>query len=174
MTEQALDNHVNQLSEDEEIKQSIKSQLRNLAYIRLQLERRKDDLDNAQAKLDATPEYAEVQELLAGINALKQQEENLKAYISADGLRLSELSNYEDRKPISGVQVKEFSTVEILDENKAKKWAGENAPDVLSISASKFNKVAKVLTLDFVKLGTEYKAQVASDLSEYLDDELPF
>jgi len=68
MTEQALEDHVNQLSEDEEIKQSIKSQLRNLAYIRLQLERRKDDLDNAQTKLDATPEYAEVQELLAEIN----------------------------------------------------------------------------------------------------------
>ena len=170
MTEQALDEHLNQLSEDEEAEKWLKYNLKQLATIRVHLADRQEELSKAHEALEATPEQELVNEIAAEINNLKQAETLYKDNITKDALFLSELSEYEDRKPASGVQIKEFTTIEILDEKKAKVWASENAPDTISISKAKFNKIAKVLNLDFVEIGTEYRAQVASDLSNYLDE----
>lgn len=171
MIEQALDEHLDQLAEDELLEKEIKDKLKELAHTRWLLGHRKQELSEAQEALEETPQFAEVTDLVNEINTYNQAEANLKADIGVASIRLSELSEYEDRKPVSGVQIKEFTTIEILDEKKAKVWAADNAPDTLTLSASKFNKVAKVLNLDFVEIGKEYKAQVASDLSEYLDED---
>ena len=55
----------------------------------------------------------------------------------------------------------------MLDEKQAKQWAAENAPGIVTLNKSKFNKVVKELELDFVVKDEEYKVQIASDLSEY-------
>jgi len=170
MTEQALDQHLDQLSADELLEKEVKDKLRELAHTKWLLGNRAMDLQLAQDYLEQTPEYFEVNELTKEIKELQQSEANLNANIKTATLQLSELSGYADRKPVSGVQIKEFTVVEILDEKKAKIWASQNAPDTISLSKSKFDKVAKVLDLDFVKTGTEYRAQVASDLSNYLDE----
>ena len=68
--------------------------------------------------------------------------------------------------------VKKFQVVRILDEREAKRWAGENAPGALSIKKTQFNKIAKALdSLNFLEIDTEWRAQIASDLSMYEGDE---
>jgi len=170
MTEQALDQHLDQLSEDELLEKEIKDKLIDLANVRDTVEFQKERLKLAETALQLTSEYMNVNDIVNEINTLKHAQTNLEADIKTATLQLSEFSGYEDRKPVSGVQIKEFTVVEILDEKKAKIWASQNAPDTISLSKSKFDKVVKVLDLDFVRTGKEYRAQVDSDLSNYLNE----
>lgn len=170
MDNPALEQHLDQLSEGEEIEQFVKTQLKDLAEVREEITKFGELIKEAQKELDDTPEQLRINRLLAELNTFREAENSLKTYVTNDALRLSELSGYEDRKPVSGVEVKQFATVKILDDVAAKRWAAQSAPDILSISLPKFKKVAKVLALEFVEIETEYRAQVASDLSEYLDE----
>ena len=170
MSEQALDHELDKLSEDKEIEQYLKLELKDLAKIRSDITKTEEDLLCAQELLEDRIEYKEVLACKEELKAYAKIQETLEENIRSDAVMLSAFTNYEDRKPVSCVEVKEFTIVNITDERIAKIWAAQNAPDALSIKKAPFNKIAKVMNLDFVDKSTEYRAQVSSNLSEYLDE----
>ena len=170
MSEQALDHELDKLSEDEEIEQYLKLELKDLAKIRNDIIKTKEDLVYAQELLEERIEYKEVLACKEELKAYAEIQETLEENIRSDAVMLSAFTNYEDRKPVSCVEVKEFTIVNITDERIAKIWVAQNAPDALSIKKAPFNKIAKVMNLDFVDKSKEYRAQVSSNLSEYLDE----
>ncbi len=121
-----------------------------------------------QTSLEQTSEYTHLQQLKDKIKALNvainYQEDEIKEHEEKE----FSLTGKKNTHPIEGVQIKKFSVVRILNEKKAIKWAGDNAPSVLSLKKAPFNKVAKALDgLKFVEIYSEYRAQIASDLSMY-------
>jgi len=102
------------------------------------------------------------------LNMLKQHQAELEQQIKHDAEVEFIRNHLENTKPYEGIQIKQFQVVRILDEREAIRWAGENAPGALSIKTAQFNKIAKALDgLEFVKIDKEYRAQIASDLSMY-------
>ena len=170
MSEQALDQHLDQLSEDEEIEHYLKLELKDLAKVRISITKTKEDLVYAQELLEERIEYKEVLACKDELKVYAEAQKKLETDIKDDAVRASKLSGYKNRKPAFGVEVKKFIVVTIVDEKKAKICAANNAPSTISISKSKFDKVMKVLKKDFVKVKPEYRAQVSSNLSEYLDE----
>ena len=170
MSEQTLDHEVDKLSEDEEIEQYLKLELKDLAKIRNDITKTRVDLVYAQELLEERIEYKEVLACKEELKAYTKAQTTLEDQIKPTALRLSSFSGYKDRKPVSGIHVKEFTVVTILDEKKATIWVANNAPSIISISKAKFNKTVKALELDFIKIEAEYRAEILSDLSEYLDE----
>ena len=84
-------------------------------------------------------------------------------------LALLEFERTENKKPHPSVNIKETTTVTVLDENKAKEWVSINLPSALTIAKGKFNKAVKTLELDFVEINKNPSAYIGADLSKYLE-----
>ena len=149
----------------------MKDNLRLLALQRRDLEVAKGVVAHYQEKLEQTDEYQQLQkseEILDNIwDDVSKIEEVIRTLVYDQFIS----SGLENTKPYDGIQIKKFSVVHILDERGAIKWAATNAPQVLSLKKAPFNKIAKVLDLEFVESDNEYRAQIASDLSMYEDKE---
>ena len=143
--------------------------LKELAIARSQLAQLQSNLDNEQEALEQTDAYLAVQETEEAIKMMRgdvsRLEKGIKLEVEIEFVR----TGLENKKPYDGIQIKKFQVVHILDEKEAIAWAGVNAPQVLSLRKAPFNKIAKVLDLSFVEIDTEYRAQIASDLSIYED-----
>ena len=146
-----------------------RSDLELLAYERQRLARLKDDLSKKQEYLEATMAYKEVQDA-QDLVKLAQSEVSRVEELIRDGALVQYRSDGE-KNPIDGIKIKEFSIIRILDENEAKRWATENAPGIVTLNKTKFNKAVKELELNFVQKDKEYRVQIASDLSEYENTE---
>ena len=146
-----------------------KSDLELLAYERQKLARLKEDLAKKQEYLEATMAYKEVQEARDNVKIMEDEVGRVEDLIRF--IVLEEFPSHGNKKPYDGIQVKEFSTITIIDENAAKRWATENAPSIVTLNKSKFNSAVKALELPFVEKGIEYKVQIASDLSIYENPE---
>lgn len=72
-----------------------------------------------------------------------------------------------EKKPHPAVQIKMFTRLD-YDPERAKIYCMEHVPAALKLDARAFEKVAKVLMLDWVESVPYPRAQVAGDLSEYL------
>jgi hypothetical protein len=149
----------------------MENNLRQLSINRKKVLSLKEMEKTFQKSLEQTPQYVNLQQLKDKIKALQTaigyQEDEIKEQA------VSEFRSSRDKntKPYNGIQIKTFKVVRILDERKAKKWAGEHAPGTLSIKKSEMNKIAKALgTLEFVEIYPEWRAQIASDLSMYEDN----
>lgn len=141
--------------------------LKELATLREDLEKANKFVEEVEEELKKTPIYQALEtykEMQAGV---KKQIDEVTARIKEQAL---EEYDGENKKPYSGVEIRNFTIVNVLDEKQAKVWAAENAPSTLNISKSKFEKVVKVLELDFIELGEENRVYLASDLSEYLEE----
>lgn len=143
----------------------MKDNLELLAYERQKLARLKDELSKKQDYLEATMAYKEVQEARDNVKIMEEEVSRVEELIRS--VILEEFPSHNNKKPYDGIQIKEFSTITILDENAAKQWATVNAPSIVTLNKSKFNSAVKELELPFVQKGIEYKVQIASDLSMY-------
>lgn len=149
----------------------MKSQLAGLNFFRNLLDETDKATVRAEIMLEATPEYQNLQQLKEkGMEYLTKAGE-LSDSIKEDTVKEFISSGLENTKPYDGIQIKKFQVVHVLDDREAIEWAGTNAPQVLSLKKAPFNKIAKVLDLSFVEINTEYRAQIASDLSMYEDSE---
>lgn len=127
---------------------------------------------DAQKELEQSKPFIALQERQEKLKILRARVDGMAGGIRdrvETAFRLS--AEPRDTKPHDGIQLKKFQIVTITDEGAAKKWAAENAPGCIAIKKAPFNKVAKALgSLEFVDITTEYRAQIASDLSMYEDN----
>jgi hypothetical protein len=149
-------------------KMSIKDDLKYLAHQRKKLAKQKEAEKTLTEKLEATPEYVALQAIKKEIGNTKDDASRAELQIKNNVIPEFGL---DDKKPCDGVQIKEFSVIRVLDEKEAKRWASENAPGVITLNKSKFDRAVKGLELDFIYKDTEYRAQIASDLSMYEEEE---
>lgn len=152
-------------------KDDLKSFMRKLAILEDQIGSKLEHKKIADEALKKTPEYYIVLANEVELKSLQQEEAELKSDLKHLFLSLAFEAEFADKKPIDGVEIKKFDTVEILDEQAAKIWLATNAPDCLSIKKSETDKVLKVVKTGFSKVGFEYRVQIASDLSKYLPKE---
>ena len=146
--------------------------IKELALERIKLAMVKAEVKDLQTALEQSQEYQDLQARKTALNVLDAHVKGLEGGIKDRVETAFRLSADKNTKPHEGVQVKKFQVVRILDERAAKEWAGENAPGALSIKTSQFNKIAKALdALDFLEIDTEWRAQIATDLSMYEGDE---
>ena len=83
---------------------------------------------------------------------------------------LEEFNGTNNKHPFEGVQIKFFTVVSIPDEAKAREWCLSNFRPALKLDLKVFEKSAKDGTIpaDLAKVEAEPRAQIATDLSEYL------
>lgn len=95
------------------------------------------------------------------------QIENLEAEIKAEAMVVFDATG---EKKQQGVTVKEFTVVKITDEAKAREWCMTNFRPALKLDTKTFEKAAQDGTVpaELATIGTEPRAQIASDLNEYL------
>jgi len=142
--------------------------LKEIARVRKDLGELKDQSGEQRWQIEQSEIWKIHRETLEMINAL-----NERLNRTMDELKNEVLKNVydgENKKPISGVQVKTFKTIEITDEKQAKLWAATNAPSTIKLNEPAFGKAVSALELEFVKKGEENRVQVSSDLSEYLNE----
>jgi len=145
--------------------------IKELAIGRIKLAEEKARVKDLEAEWEQSDLYQKYQEAKSHLAikeaAIRGLEEGIKQRALSEFIK----GGLEETKPYDGVQVKKFQVVRILDERAAKAWAGENAPGSLSIRQSQFNKIAKALdSLNFIEIDTEWRVQIATDLSMYEGD----
>jgi len=146
-----------------------RSDLELLAYERQKLSRLKATEKTLQEALEQTEEYRKLQEAKANTKIMSDEVDRVEELIRS--IAYDRFVSDHNKNPVDGIKIKEFSTITILDENEAKRWATENAPSIVTLNKSKFNSAVKALELPFVEKGIEYKVQIASDLSIYENPE---
>ena len=149
----------------------MKDNLRLLAKQRSDLEVARGVVTHYQEQLEQTEEHQTLQKAMEIASNLRSDIHNIEEAIKSLIYGEFVSSGLENTKPYDGIQIKKFKVVHILDERTAILWAATNAPQVLSLKKAPFNKIAKVLDLEFVEIDDEYRAQIASDLSMYEDKE---
>jgi hypothetical protein len=142
--------------------------IRDLAIGRVQLAEEKAKVKDLEAELEQCDAYQKLQEAKENLKlkeaAIRGLEAGIKNRVETEFVR----SGMENNNPYEGIKIKKFQVVRILDERAAKEWAGENAPGAVSIKKAQFNKIAKALdSLKFLEIDTEWRAQIATDLSMY-------
>ena len=150
---------------------NIKEDLHYLATKRNRLNKQKLAEKSIKEKLESSPEYLALNALQRDIGNTEDDIGRVVAQIKSNATHEFISSGLKNTKPYDGIQIKKFKVVHLLDERTAILWAATNAPQVLSLKKAAFNKIAKVLDLEFVEIDDEYRAQIASDLSMYEDKE---
>lgn len=143
----------------------IIDKLTELAKVRDDIAEYKAISDISKIALEGTHEWIVYQNNLNNVRGLEQQESILANEVREISVQIFDGTN---KKPVHGIEIKEFSVIKVLDEKKALIWASQNAPSILKLDQAKFKKAVENLELDFVEKGVEYRGQIASDLSEYL------
>ena len=146
----------------------MKNKLAELHRLRYEMECQQERIDECQAHLEKTVEYEELRNAKSLMTQLSEKASELGIEIRETSVWEFLGGDMENKKLYAGVQIKEFQTIEVTDERKAIEWAIESEQfNLVKLALSPFKKVAKVLDLPFVTKGTEYQAQIASDLSMY-------
>jgi len=108
------------------------------------------------------------QELAGAKEALAAAKENTLA--ADQGVRTSALQVYaetQDKKPHPAVPIKIYTVLQ-YEQQDAIEYAREHLPTALKLNTSTFEKVAKVVPLDFVTISEEPRATIARDLTAYM------
>jgi len=120
--------------------------------------------------IEANQDKLEKTELYQSIKKDKERLDEIKTFISEteEEIRLRALiASMEDdyqTRDFSGVKIKKFSVVKVLDETAAKQWAIEFMPEAVSLSKTKFDSGVRNLELNFIEKNIEYRAQIPSKL----------
>lgn len=146
----------------------MEDKLKELANKRVALAEYKASVKDAEAELQQSRPFVHLQNMKDHLKGLQDEVDTLSGQIKHEAETEFVRTGLENDKPHEGIQIKKFQQVRILDERAAKEWAGTHAPNTLNFKKSAFNKVVKALgSLDFVEIYSEWRAQIASDLSMY-------
>jgi hypothetical protein len=121
------------------------------------------DIIDKQEELEQNEVYQSMLRDQERLSDIKKQIAETEDAIRETALHLSSKDDYETRD-FSGVKVKKFNIVEVLDESEAKKWAIQFVPEAVSLSKTKFHSSVRNLNLPFIEKKTEYRAQIPSKL----------
>lgn len=121
----------------------------------------------------STPAYEQAQKYEQEAIDMGNEIKKLEDDIRQEALMISQTSNFEIRHPIDGVEIKKFLLITIKpnQEQTAKIWLAQNAPDLLTINNSKFTKAVENLQLPWIDKSDDYRGQIATDLSKYADED---
>ncbi len=146
----------------------LKLKLKELAELRRDIQMSNEYIAERKAEYEATEAYKSYKKATEAKAELVKQETELNEVIKSLGLEACKQTNWENRTPVLGINVKKFSTFILKDETSAKDWATKNKPSVLTLNMTELKKAVKELELPWFTLEDEYKAQIDSDLSQYL------
>jgi len=141
--------------------------LKQLAELRAKLDYANQEKESAKQIVEMTLEWStylgvsDAAKIIGNaIGYLEQEikEDSVKAF---DGTK---------KRPYDGIEIKAFTITKITDERVARDWAMKNYTPALKLDTKAIEKAGKEgLTPDgLVIVETEYRAQIASDLSAYL------
>jgi len=150
--------------------EELKSKLKELAELRRDIKNQEEYIAERKAEYEATPAYQSYKKATEAKADLTKQADEVKRVCINIGQLASAQTNWENRKPVSGVEVKRFSTFVLKDETAAKDWATKNKPSVLTLDMTELKKAVKELELPWFAIEDDYRAQIDSDLSQYLDE----
>lgn len=153
-------------------KNSIIEKLQQLAELEKEISDKQLSKTIATATLQKCPEYCILQAIETELKDLQHRVSTYRESIKDIVWQAAFEEKFADRKPVDGVEIKQFDVVDILDEKKAKAWASINMPNALTLKTSELNKVLKGgLEVDWAKVEPEYRVQLATDLRQYLPKE---
>lgn len=142
--------------------EDLKNQLIKVGYYRESKEAIQKELKQLResvAETEIGKVITKLEELLGRINTALTEAE-----LFARSLAVQAYQETGEKKPVSGAEVKMFTTVEITDQNAALLWALQNAPDTVSLDADKLGRKVKGLTLPFILVHEEPRGQIAKNL----------
>lgn len=143
----------------------------NIDLIKKLAEKRKklDDLKiERAAMLLAVTESPKYKGLDETIKTLAKQLDETDADIRKIALAAYAVTG--DKKPDGPVEIKVFKVATILDPDRAREWSLHNFTPALKLDESAFKKAAIAGTIpsSLATVSEEARAQIATDLSEYL------
>lgn len=149
------------------IERNIEAQIRILAADRDALSELKASIQAQNEELKQTMEYQRLDymqtQAKALLDAIQQQEDSIKK------IAFNLYGINHNKQPHPAVQIKTF-TIPVYDDDVMKAWAIDHKhPAMLNLNRAAANKVAKGPTApSFVTILEEDRAQIKSDLSDYL------
>lgn len=147
----------------------LSAELKKLAELRAKAEAFEIQKRTAEAQAKATPQWEEYDKSISVYAQAVSDAVALESLIKA-----SAIEKYNGftvgKKPADGLEIKLFTVARITNEKAAREWALVNFTPALKLDTKAIEKAGKDgLTPDgLVTIETEYRAQIASDLSAYL------
>lgn len=145
----------------------LKDKLKKLAELRIVEEELKAYAEKSFDAVQELPEWKLYQEDKEEVDYIKEQIDELRAEINE--LTIQEYIVSGEKKPAPGVGIRVY-TVLNYDEAEALEYCRNNLTPALRLDKRTFEKIAKDSNFSFVEYEEEPRATIASDLSEYLDD----
>lgn len=141
--------------------------IKKLAEKRKKLEGLKAERAAMLLAVTETPKYKGLDET---VKTLARQLDETDADIRK--IALDEYATYQNKKPGNGIEIKVFKVATILDPDRAREWSLHNFTPALKLDESAFKKAAIAGTIPptLATVEEEARAQIATDLSEYLPD----
>ena len=135
--------------------------VKQLQLARNRQEVAKAERDTLLEQLQATPEW---KEKYAAHEEVKTLVENLETDIKE--MAVAEYKTSGNKKPHEAVQIKLFSTVDILNEAAAREWCFLNFRPALKLDTNTFEKAAKdgSIPAELATVSEEPRAQIATKL----------
>ena len=127
-----------------------------------------NDLGEAATKaamaLDETQEYKLYQDSKTSVSAARLEVAQLEKQVRDEAI-----SRYVvgENRPHPAITIKIFNVFK-YEAGKALDYAREHLPNCVNLDTRAFEKAAPALGLDFVTVEQEPRAQIASDLSEFV------
>lgn len=128
------------------------------------------DAKAAQKQLDADiaakfkTQLAETAAKVERANALAEEAERL-----ARERAIVEFNAGQGRKPHANIIIKRYTVLQ-YDDDEALDYSREHLPSAVKLDKRAFEKVAKVINLDFVRVKEEDRVTVSRDLSALLEE----
>jgi hypothetical protein len=143
----------------------MESQIRELAKARVTLANSKEQLSVLEKQLLDNPIYIQLKATVGETSATVSQMEEAVRSAALESFRAD-----GNKKPHPAVSIKIFQTTKILDEDAAREWCFANFRPALKLDAKTFEKAAKDgnVPAELVTIGEDPRAQIATDLDEYL------
>lgn len=140
--------------------------IKKLAEKRKKLEDLKAERAAMLLAVTETPKYkgldATIKNMAADLDLLD---------LSIRNVALADYLLNEEKKPGNGIEIKIFKVATILDPERAREWSLHNFTPALKLDESAFKKAAIAGTIPptLATVEEEARAQIASDLSEWLE-----
>ena len=116
-----------------------------------------------QQLLEQTPLYGHLQDVKSLLAAFRTDLDAAETALRSETI---EQYHFTGAKKYPGVEIK-LTTRLTYPEQDARDYCREHLPNALKLDRTSFEKVAKVLPLDFVTITQEPKAYIAGDLSAF-------
>lgn len=140
--------------------------IQKLAVERTVIEYIRARIETAKFRLAETDEGRFLANLEISLSVIRTAATDMEDAIRAEALAVYAADG--NKRPHAAISIKEFKVME-YDPKVAVTYCLTHLPGALKLNPTIFEKIAKVVQPDFVTERTEARAQIAMDLSAYMD-----